>query len=49
MPISNFVWKSRSQKKLIKYAYHIYKNVPQWNLGTKYLEPLKEFMDKNIR
>lgn len=26
-----------------------YENTQHWNLDAEYLEPLKEFMDKNIR
>lgn len=40
--------KSKTQKNLIKDANRNYENAQHWNLDAEYLEPLKEFMDKNI-
>ena len=47
--LETLLGKTRSQKKLIKDANRNYENTQHWNLDAEYLEPLKEFMDKNIR
>jgi len=44
--LETLLGKSRSQKKLIKDANRNYENTEHWNLDAKYLEPLKEFMEK---
>ena len=44
--LETLLGKSRSQKKLIKDANRNYKNAQHWNLDAKYLEPLKEFLQK---
>jgi hypothetical protein len=41
--------KSKAQKELVKDAKRNYENTQHWNLDAEYLEPLKEFIDKNIR
>lgn len=40
---------SKSQKELIKEVNRNYENAQHWNLDAEYLEPLKEFLDRNIR
>lgn len=39
---------TKSQKGLIKEANRNYENPQHWNLDTKYLEPLKAFIQNNI-
>lgn len=39
----------KSQKDLIKEKERNYENTQHWNLDAEYLEPLKEFLDRNIR
>ena len=46
--LETLLGKSRSQKKLIKDANRNYENTQHWNLDAEYLEPLKEFMMKNL-
>lgn len=46
--LETLLGKSRSQKKLIKDPYRNYENTQHWNLDAEYLEPLKEFLEKNI-
>lgn len=40
---------SNTQKELIKEVNRNYENTLHWSLDAEYLEPLKEFLDKNIR
>lgn len=40
--------KSKTQKKLIKDANRNYENTQHWNLDAKYLEPLKEFLNRHF-
>lgn len=39
---------TKNQKELIKEANRNYENPQHWNLDTKYLEPLKAFIQNNI-
>ena len=39
---------SNTQKELIKEVNRNYENTLHWNLNTKYLEPLKEFLQFNM-
>ena len=39
----------KSQKELIKEANRNYENTQHWNLDTEYLEPLKAFLENNIK
>lgn len=39
---------SNTQKELIKEVNRNYGNTLHWNLDAEYLEPLKEFLEKNI-
>lgn len=39
----------KSQKELIKDANRIYENTQHWNLDAEYLEPLKEFLERNLK
>ena len=39
---------SKTQKNLIKEANRDYKKTQHWNLDAEYLEPLKEFLNKNL-
>lgn len=47
--LETLLGKSKTQKELVKDAKRNYENTQHWNLDAEYLEPLKEFMDKNIR
>ena len=47
--LETLLGKSKAQKELVKDAKRNYENTLHWNLDAEYLEPLKEFMDKNIR
>ena len=47
--LETLLGKSKSQKKLIKDANRNYENTQHWNLDAEYLEPLKEFLIKNLR
>lgn len=42
------LFETKSQKELIKEANRNYENVQHWNLDAEYLEPLKEFLMKNL-
>ena len=46
--LETLLGKSKTQKKLIKDANRNYENTQHWNLDAEYLEPLKEFMMKNL-
>ena len=39
---------TKSQKELIKEANRNYENTQYWNLDSKYLEPLKLFLNDNL-
>ncbi len=39
---------SKSQKELIKEVNRDYENTLHWNLDAEYLEPLKEFLKRNV-
>ena len=43
------LFETKSQKKLIKEANRNYQNTQHWDLDAEYLEPLKEFLIKNLR
>lgn len=47
--LETLLGKSRSQKKLIKDPNRNYENIQHWNLDAEYLEPLKEFLTKNLQ
>ena len=47
--LETLLGKSKTQKKLIKDANRNYENTQHWNLDAEYLEPLKEFLIKNLR
>lgn len=40
---------TKSQKELIKEANRNYENPQHWNLDAEYLEPLKAFLENNIK
>lgn len=46
--LETLLGKSRSQKKLIKDPNRNYENISHWNLDAEYLEPLKEFLERNL-
>lgn len=46
--LETLLGKSRSQKKLIKDTNRNYENTMHWNLDAEYLEPMKEFLMKNL-
>ena len=47
--LETLLGKSKTQKKLIKDANRNYENIQHWNLDAEYLEPLTEFLIKNLR
>ena len=40
---------SNTQKELIKEVNRNYENTQHWNLDAEYLEPLKEFLENNLK
>ena len=40
---------TKSEKEQIKESNRNYDNTMHWNLDAEYLEPLKEFLDKNLK
>lgn len=46
--LETLLGKTKSQKKLIKDKERNYRNTVHWNLDSKYLEPLKEFLNNNL-
>ena len=46
--LETLLGKTRSQKELIKDRNRNYKNTQHWNLEAKYLEPLREYLMKQL-
>jgi len=46
--LETLLGKSKAQKELVKDAKRNYENTQHWNLDSEYLEPLKEFLYKNL-
>ena len=40
---------SKSQKKMIKDANRDYNKTEHWNLDAEYINPLKEFLERNLK
>lgn len=46
--LEELLGKSRKDKKLVKDGQRDYLNTEHWNLGSSYLNPLKEFLSNHL-
>lgn len=42
-------WNVQKLEKMIKDAYRNYTKKEHWNLDAEYINPLKEFLEKNLK